>query len=131
MIKLLAISGSLRSKSSNTQLVDRVAQIAGDNLSIDIFSDLDRLPHFNPDDELSVDIFVKDLMQRMRVADGFFVSTPEYAHGIPGTLKNALDWLVGSDAFIEKPFVLLRAGDRSIHSPQSLIEILTTGIGII
>jgi chromate reductase, NAD(P)H dehydrogenase (quinone) len=130
MINILAISGSLRAKSSNTRLVQRVADIAGAEFSIDIYSDLHRLPHFNPDEEPSEDIFVRDLTQRMRVADGFLVSTPEYAHGVPGTLKNALDWLVGTDAFIEKPFALLHASDRSTHAPQSLIEILTTMSGL-
>ena len=130
MIKILAMSGSLRSKSSNTRLVKRVADIAGDTFAIDVFSDLHRLPHFNPDREPSEDVFVKDLTRRMRDADGFLVSTPEYAHGVPGTLKNALDWLVSTDAFIEKPFALLHASDRSTHAPQSLIEILTTMSGL-
>lgn len=130
MIKILAISGSLRSQSSNTRLIHRVAEIAKDLVTIDIFSDLDRLPHFNPDNEPSADLVVGDLTHRMRVADGFLVSTPEYAHGLPGTLKNALDWLVGTDAFIAKPFVLIQACDRSIHAPQSLIEILKTMSGL-
>jgi chromate reductase, NAD(P)H dehydrogenase (quinone) len=129
MIKLLAISGSLRSQSSNTRLVRRVAEVAGDDMEIDVFVDLHRLPHFNPDAEPSEDAVVVDLTQRMRAADGFIVSTPEYAHGVPGTLKNALDWLVGTDAFIKKPFALLHASNRSIHAPQSLIEILTTMSG--
>ncbi len=130
MLKLVAISGSLRSQSSNTLLIERVAELADDKIAIDLFADLHRLPHFNPDIEHSDDIFVNDLTHRMRVADGFLVSTPEYAHGVPGSLKNALDWLVGTDAFIEKPFAVLRACDRSIHAPQSLIEILTTMSGI-
>jgi chromate reductase, NAD(P)H dehydrogenase (quinone) len=130
MLKLLAVSGSLRSHSSNTLLVERVAALADDKIAIDLFTDLHRLPHFNPDDEPSDDAIVQDLTRRMRAADGFVVSTPEYAHGVPGSLKNALDWLVGTDAFIEKPFALLRACDRSIHAPTSLIEILTTMSGI-
>ncbi len=130
MLKLFAISGSLRSQSLNTRLVERVAAIAGDEIAIDVFTNLAQLPHFNPDREPLNDIFVKNLTRRMRVADGFLVSTPEYAHGIPGTLKNALDWLVGTDAFIEKPFALLRADVRSTHAPLSLIEILTTMSGI-
>jgi chromate reductase, NAD(P)H dehydrogenase (quinone) len=129
-IKILAISGSLRSQSSNTRLIERVAEIHPDLVTIDIFADLERLPHFNPDREPAEDVFVGDLTQRMRVADGFIVSTPEYAHGVPGTLKNALDWLVGTDAFIEKPFALFQACDRSTFAPRSLIEILTTMSGI-
>jgi chromate reductase, NAD(P)H dehydrogenase (quinone) len=130
MIKILAISGSLRSRSSNTRLIRRVAEIAGDLATVDIFADLDRLPHFNPDNEPLDNLIVSDLTQRMRSADGLLVSTPEYAHGLPGTLKNALDWLVGTDAFIEKPFTLFQADDRSIYAPQSLIEILKTMSGL-
>jgi chromate reductase, NAD(P)H dehydrogenase (quinone) len=130
MLKLIAISGSLRSHSSNTLLIERVVAMADDKIEIDLFTDLHRLPHFNPDDEPSDDMVVRDLTQRMRAADGFVVSTPEYAHGVPGVLKNALDWLVGTDAFIDKPFAVLRACDRSIHAPASLIEILTTMSGI-
>jgi chromate reductase, NAD(P)H dehydrogenase (quinone) len=130
MFKLLAISGSLRSHSSNTLLIERVAEMADDKIAIDLFTDLHRLPHFNPDDEPSEDMVVSDLTRRMRAADGFVVSTPEYAHGVPGSLKNALDWLVGTDAFIEKPFAVLRACDRSTHAPASLVEILTTMSGI-
>jgi chromate reductase, NAD(P)H dehydrogenase (quinone) len=129
-IQLLAISGSLRSRSSNTRLVERISSRAQAPVTIDIFSDLHQLPHFNPDLEPSDDVFVQDLTSRMRVADGFLVSTPEYAHGIPGSLKNGLDWLVGTDAFIEKPFALLHACDRSTFAPQSLIEILSTMSGI-
>jgi chromate reductase, NAD(P)H dehydrogenase (quinone) len=129
-IQLLAISGSLRSRSSNTRLVERIACHSQAPVTIDIFSDLHQLPHFNPDLEPSDDVFVQDLTNRMRVADGFLVSTPEYAHGIPGSLKNGLDWLVGTDAFIEKPFALLHACDRSTFATQSLIEILTTMSGI-
>jgi chromate reductase, NAD(P)H dehydrogenase (quinone) len=130
MLKLFALSGSWRSKSSNTLLVERVVEIADKNIAIDLFTDLHRLPHFNPDNEPSDDIFVQDLTRRMRAADGLVISTPEYAHGVPGSLKNALDWLVGTDAFIEKPFAILRACDRSIHAVDSLIEILTTMSGI-
>jgi chromate reductase, NAD(P)H dehydrogenase (quinone) len=130
MLKLFALSGSLRSKSSNTLLIDRVAELADNKIAIDLFTDLHRLPHFNPDNEPSDNAFVQDLIRRMRAADGFVVSTPEYAHGVPGSLKNALDWLVGTDAFIEKPFAILRACDRSIHAIDSPIEILTTMSGI-
>ena len=107
-----------------------MAAVAKDPVTIDIFADLHRLPHFNPDEEPSNDVFVMDLTRRMRVADGCIVSTPEYAHGVPGSLKNALDWLVGTDAFIQKPFALFHACDRSTFAPQSLIEILSTMSGI-
>lgn len=73
---------------------------------------------------------VLDLVERVRDSHAFVVSTPEYAHGIPGTLKNCLDWLVGTDAFIEKPFALLSTFPRSIYVRASMIEVLKTMSGI-
>jgi chromate reductase, NAD(P)H dehydrogenase (quinone) len=128
MIRLLAVSGSLRQESSNSRLIRRLAAVA-EGIEIDVFCDLHRLPHFNPDHEPSDDPVVLDWTERMLVADGFIVSTPEYAHGVPGSLKNALDWLVGTPAFIEKPFALFQASDRSVYAPRSLVEILNTMSG--
>jgi chromate reductase, NAD(P)H dehydrogenase (quinone) len=57
------------------------------------------------------------------------ISTPEYAHGIPGALKNALDWLVGGNEFIDKPVTLLNASSRGAFAQSFLIEILRTMSG--
>jgi chromate reductase, NAD(P)H dehydrogenase (quinone) len=129
LIQVFAISGSLRGHSTNSALIQRYAQLAAGELILDVYDGLSHLPHFNPDLEPS-DPFVIDLIDRIRQADAFIVSTPEYAHGIPGSLKNALDWLVSTDAFIEKPFALLQACPRSTFAPASLIEILKTMSGI-
>ena len=65
----------------------------------------------------------------MKEADAFIVSTPEYAHGIPGALKNALDWLVSTDSFIDKPYTLYRVCPRPVYCPESLLEVLNTMSG--
>jgi chromate reductase, NAD(P)H dehydrogenase (quinone) len=129
MIQVFAVSGSLRSHSTNAALIQRYAQLAIGKMTLDIYTGLSHLPHFNPDLEPG-DLSVSDLISRVRQADAFVVSTPEYAHGIPGSLKNALDWLVSTDAFIEKPFALLQACPRSTFAPASLIEVLKTMSGI-
>ena len=54
------------------------------------------------------------------------ISSPEYAHGVPGVLKNALDWLVSSGETVGKPVALLNASPRSTYAQASLREILTT-----
>jgi NAD(P)H-dependent FMN reductase len=60
------------------------------------------------------------------VADGVIVSSPEYAHGVPGGLKNALDWLVSRDAAVGKPAMLVHASSRSAISRAALAEIIRT-----
>lgn len=61
----------------------------------------------------------------MNDADGIIFSSPEYAHGVPGVLKNALDWLVGSGELVDKPVALFNASPRGTYAIASLTEILT------
>jgi chromate reductase len=62
-------------------------------------------------------------------SDGLIISSPEYAHGIPGVLKNALDWLVSGEEFVGKPIALFNASPRATHAQDSLVEIVTTMAG--
>jgi NAD(P)H-dependent FMN reductase len=55
---------------------------------------------------------VKDIRTQLQISDGVLISSPEYAHGIPGVLKNALDWVVGSGELYRKPVALLNASPR-------------------
>ena len=128
-IACLAVSGSLRHVSSNTLLLKAAASVAPGGMAISLFESLGDLPHFNPDLDPLESPAVTEWIESVRGAEGFIVSSPEYAHGVPGTLKNALDWLVGSDAFVNKPFMLLNASSRSTYARDSLIEILTTMSG--
>ena len=84
------------------------------------------LPHFNPDLEGLEPPSVMDFRSQLRKADGVLIASPEYAHGITGVLKNALDWVVGSGEFIHKPVALLNASPRAIHAQQALKEVLRT-----
>ena len=125
-MQLLAISGSLRAVSSNTALLQAAAKLAPEGVEVVLHDGIGALPHFNPDisDEdapASVAAFRAALTQ----ADGVIFSTPEYAHGLPGVLKNALDWVVGSGELAEKPVALFNASPRSTFAVASLTEILT------
>lgn len=88
------------------------------------------LPHFNPDLEEQGDVLlpasVRDLRRRVGAADGLIVSTPEYAHGLPGAFKNLLDWLVGDAEFAGKPVAVLSPSARAVHARGQLSEILLT-----
>jgi len=88
------------------------------------------LPHFNPDDDEDgrpVPLAVAELRARVIAADGWVISSPEYAHGVPGSLKNALDWLVSCPELPGKPVLLLNASAAGGDFAQaSLAETLRT-----
>ena len=123
-IKVLAISGSLRAKSSNSSLIDAALELAPLAMEIVAFRGLGSLPHFNPD-VLSAELpdEVRSFYDLVRDVDGLMISSPEYAHGIPGSLKNALDWLVPDTDFPGKPIMLIGGG---VYAQTQLTEILQT-----
>ena len=94
-MRFLAISGSLRLASSNTALLRAAALVAPEGVEIILYRGLGDLPHFNPDLEAAEPPSVTEFREQVRISDGLLISSPEYAHGVPGVLKNALDWLVG------------------------------------
>ena len=129
MIKILAISGSLRQVSSNTALLKAAIALSPPNIEIKLYSGLNDLPHFNPDLELIEPPSVNDLRAQIKWADGLLISSPEYAHGVPGVLKNALDWLVSGEEFVGKAIALINASPRATHAQAALAEIMTTMSG--
>jgi NAD(P)H-dependent FMN reductase len=128
-IRLLALSGSLRGRSTNTELLRAAAALAPDDVAIDLYGRIGDLPHFNPDLEEALPPGVVDLRARVGVASGLLISSPEYAHGVPGAFKNALDWLVGGPEFVHKPVALFNASTRSTYAQDSLAETITTMSG--
>jgi len=128
-LELLAISGSLRSGSTNTELLRAAAQLAPDGVTIRLYDELDKLPHFNPDLQDHLPDTVVRLRGYVEAATGLLISSPEYARGVPGSLKNALDWLVGGSEFVEKPVALLNASPRATHAQDALRVTLQTMSG--
>jgi chromate reductase len=125
MTHILAISGSLRRQSSNTSLLDAAALLTPEGSEVTLFRGLGNLPHFNPDLEGVEAPEVLEYRRQLQEADGVLISSPEYAHGVPGVMKNALDWVVGSGELVNKPVALLNASPRSTHAHGSLVETLT------
>ena len=119
-----AISGSLRAASLNAALLRAAARLAPPGITLQLYHDLAAIPPFNPDIEASNPAPVAALRSRVSEADAVIIASPEYAHGIPGALKNALDWLVGSEAFIGKPVALFNASPMSVHADAALREVL-------
>jgi chromate reductase len=124
-MNFLAISGSLRAASLNSTLLRATARLAPPGISVQLFQGLGDLPLFNPDIEETDPIPVAILRSRIIVADALIIASPEYAHGITGVLKNALDWLVSSEAFVNKPVALFNASPLSVHAHASLKEVVT------
>ncbi|RWA60447.1 NADPH-dependent FMN reductase [Mesorhizobium sp.] len=127
MIEILAVSGSLRAASTNSALVAALAANTPADCHVTVYDGLGRLPIFNPDDEGErTPREAADLIDAVTRADGVIVSCPEYAHGVPGGMKNALDWLVSRDAAVGKPAMLVHASPRSLYARAALAEIMRT-----
>lgn len=127
MIEILAISGSLRAASTNSALVAALARNAPPGCRVTVYDGLGRLPIFNPDDEGErTPGEANALIGAVTRADGIIVSCPEYAHGVPGGMKNALDWLVSREAAVGKPAMLVHASPRSLFARAALAEIMKT-----
>jgi NAD(P)H-dependent FMN reductase len=127
MKRFLTISGSLRRVSTNAALLRAIAASAPDDITVELYSGMGVLPIFNPDNEGGrTPAVVTDLGAKVRAADGLIIACPEYAHGIPGGMKNLLDWLVSRDEIVHKPTMLLRASDRNDISHAALMEVLRT-----
>jgi chromate reductase len=124
-MKIFAISGSLRAASNNTVLLRAVARLAPSGISVVLCKGLGDIPLFNPDIEATNPSAVANLRAQIANADALIIASPEYAHGITGVMKNALDWMVGCEAFVHKPVALLNASPRAIHAQASLKEIVT------
>ena len=125
-MRILAISGSLRAGSSNTALLRAAAELAPKTVEVIVYGGLADFPHFNPDlDNGAVPLPVMDFRAKLRASNGVLISSPEYAHGVPGALKNAFDWIVGSGELYAKPLALINASPRSTYAQASLIETLS------
>ncbi len=126
MTKILALSGSLRAASINSALLRAAARLAPPEVSITVFLRLGDLPLFNPDYETSPPSIVTNFRSEVAEADALLIASPEYAHGVTGTIKNSLDWLVSFESFANKPVAVINTSPRAYHSDAALRETLKT-----
>jgi NAD(P)H-dependent FMN reductase len=126
-MRFLAICGSLRAASTNLALLEAFARHAPRGSDVELFEGMATLPLFSPDLEAAGrPAAVADLARRVDEADGLIIASPEYAHGVSGSLKNALDWLVSGFEIPHKPVLLAHASMRSSFSREHLSEVLRT-----
>ncbi len=105
-LRILAISGSLRSQSANGFILKALSQMNPQFADFTFYEGLEDLPPFNPDKPQDVPA-VLHFRELLSKADAVIICTPEYAFGVPGVLKNALDWVVSTGEFNEKPLTAL------------------------
>lgn len=130
-MRVLAISGSLRARSSNTAVLEAAQALAPDGVDVVIYGGLGSLPHFNPDDD--VEPFppaVASWRAAVASADALLFCSPEYARGVAGSLKNALDWLVSGFEVIGKPIASINASPIATVGQEALLVTLRT-IGVV
>ena len=124
-MRLFALSGSLRAGSTHGVLLRAAELLAPAGTVFDLYGELESIPPFNPDRDIDPPpAAVADFRARLRACDGVLISSPEYIHGVPGVLKNALDWTASSGEFVGKPVALLDAATRGEHARASLLETL-------
>jgi len=125
MKRILGLCGSLRTASSNRALLEVAATLVPDDVEFVIHEGFGDFPLFRPDrDETPAP--VQAFRDALRAADAIFVASPEYAHGITGSMKNALDWVVASGEFSGKPVAVPNTSFSSHHAHAALVEILKT-----
>lgn len=132
-MRVLGISGSISARSSNAALLRAAVRVAPAGTEIVIYEGVAGLPHFNPEldaETLSPPAPVAALRAQVGAFDALAICSPEYAHGIPGALKNALDWLVSASEPIGKPVLLVSASPSgAAYAHAQLLEVLRTIMG--
>lgn len=131
-IRILVLNGSTRAQSANGLFIEAIIRVAGDRAEFSVYPSVADLPHFNPD--LDVDPAppeVTRFRELLAGADGLLICTPEYAMGLPGSLKNALDWTVSSADLRLKPVMLVTASLSGEKAQASLLGTLNVLEGVI
>jgi len=127
-VQILAIPGSLRRDSVNHAALRAAATVGrGDRVAVTIDSLARTLPLFDPDLEVDPPATVARFRAGLERAAGILMAVPEYAFGIPGAFKNALDWTVGAGSLTRKPVTVLSvaAPHRGAHVRIALENVLT------
>jgi chromate reductase len=126
-VKILAISGSLRAGSFNSALVRAAQEVAPADVKVEIFEGLRAIPPYDQDaDNEDPPAPVADLRARIRAADGLLIATPEYNYGVPGVLKNAVDWVsrpVATSPLKRKPVAVTGAAPGAFGAVRAQLAL--------
>jgi chromate reductase, NAD(P)H dehydrogenase (quinone) len=114
-VRIVAVSGSLQARSANLALLEAARALAPSGVQVVIYDGLRDLPHFNPDLEAQAPLPVVELWRReLTASDAVLIASPEYGFSLPGALKNAIDWVIGTGE-LERKVVAVTA---SVNHPE-------------
>ena len=120
-INIIAISGSSRKKSSTLKALNSLNKFVPNTVNYEIYSSIDKLPHFSRElDNDTPPAEVEAYRELLSRADGVIICTPEYIKGVPGVLKNALEWVVSSAELYAKPVAVITASGDGVNAHQAL-----------
>ena len=111
----------------NSAALRAAARAAGPEVPVEIVNTIAELPAFSPDQEAVPPAAARRFITACRASAGVLLAVPEYAHGIPGSFKNALDWTVGAGALDQKPVTVLSVAPpgRGSYARRSLLDVLS------
>ena len=125
--KVLAICGSTRTESVNLHILKRIAEMYAREIDFTIYTQIDQLPHFNPDlDTDTPPEAVINFRKQIESADGILICTPEYVFSLPGSFKNAIEWLVSTILLTDKPAALITASSSGQKAHEALTLVMKT-----
>lgn len=129
-MKLLGICGSLQTASSNLTLLRDAATLMPDHVEFTLYEGLGQLPFFNPDLEAvgaaGTPTAVAEFRKALVRADGLLIASPEYGFSLPGCLKNAIDWVIGSGELSGKPVAVTASAAGIGRGRRGLKALLIT-----
>lgn len=129
--KVTGVSGSLRASSLNHLFLRAMALTCPENIHFSISTSPGELPLFNPDLEGNPPLTVQHWRKTLDQADLILLVSPEYAHGVSGVIKNALDWIVSSGELTNKPVAFPNLSIRTDLAQMQLKEILGVMGGLV
>jgi len=123
LLVVCGIAGSLRKASYNRALLRVAQELAPSDMEIRIFERIGEIPHYNEDIEKQGDPEpVQALKHAIGEADALLIATPEYNQGVPGVLKNAIDWAsrpARRSVLAKKPTAIFGASPASTGSARA------------
>lgn len=128
-MRVLAICGSLQRRSGNLALLQAARAAAPPGVEVRLYDGIAQLPHFDPDLESDAPVAVVEAWRTaLRESDAILIATPEYGHSLPGSLKNAIDWVIGSGELYQKAIAITSAvpaperGRRGLAALRQVLE---------
>jgi NAD(P)H-dependent FMN reductase len=130
-VRILALCGSLSARSANLSLLETAQRVAPPGVDVVIYDGIRNLPLFNPDLEVSgPPATVEDFRRQLGSSDAVLIASPEYGHSLPGSLKNAIDWAIGSGE-LERKVVAITAAVRAANAGRRGLKALRDTLGAV